>query len=63
MEQENIRFQAGASDLFLLNSRETSAIEANLNMVSAHIKLKESELPYGQPPEKIPEVKCPIMHH
>ncbi len=54
--QENTRFQAGASDLFVLNSRETSAIEANLNMVSAHIKLKESELAVWAAAGKMAEV-------
>ncbi|MEE4244157.1 MAG: TolC family protein [Kangiellaceae bacterium] len=55
MRQETIRFEAGASDLFLLNSRETSAIQNNLKMVKADIDVLKSQLEYWY---KIGQVNC-----
>ena len=46
LAQELIRFRAGASDLFLLNSREQRAIQAKLELIGAKINLHRRELRY-----------------
>lgn len=44
LEQEFVRFRAGASDLFLLNNREALAIQAKLTSVQAQVQLFKQEL-------------------
>lgn len=44
LEQEFVRFRAGASDLFLLNNREALAIQAKLASVQAQVQLYKQEL-------------------
>ena len=44
LQQENIRFDAGASNLFLLNTRESQSFEAKLNSIKAKIAVKKQEL-------------------
>lgn len=46
LEQEFIRFRAGASDLFLLNNREASAITAKLERIQARIDFYKQQLSY-----------------
>lgn len=43
-EQEKKRFNIGASDLFMLNSREASAINSRLSAVKAHIDVLRASL-------------------
>lgn len=43
-EQEKKRFDIGASDLFVLNSREASAINSRLNAVKAHVDVLRTSL-------------------
>ena len=43
-EQEKKRFNIGASDLFILNSREASAINSRLSAVKAHVDVMRASL-------------------
>lgn len=46
LAQESIRFKAGASDLFLLNNREATAITAKLERIQARIDFYKQQLSY-----------------